>query len=142
MLDVAGALRGAAGDVPADDLEPNDDAGTHASTLDSSTRRVKATLDFWDDPSDVYRVFLDEGQRLALTVDSRSVSTTLNIWRPGTRRLTPVVMPPSRPLLSRPTSVGFPKRIRFKAPSRGWYFVELDPALGDSGSYTLSLVKR
>jgi subtilisin family serine protease len=142
MLDVASAVRGAAGDVPADTLEPNDDAGTHASTLDGGARKVRATLDAWDDPTDIYRVFLDEGQRLGLTVDSRTVSTTLYIWRPGTRRLLPVVMPPSKPLLSQAVPASTTDRTRFRAPTRGWYFVQLDAALGDSGSYTLSLLKR
>jgi hypothetical protein len=144
MLDVTSALHGAAGDVPADALEPNDDAGTHAWTLDVDARKVRtiATLDVWDDPTDIYRVFLEEGQRLGLTIDSRTVSTTLNVWRPGTRRLFPVVMPPSKPLLSRAAPAGTVKRTGFRAATSGWYFVQLEAAPGDSGSYTLSLVKR
>jgi subtilisin family serine protease len=142
MLDLASALHGAAGDVPADALEPNDDAGTHAWTLDVDARRVRATLDVWDDPTDIYRVFVEEGQRLGLTVDSRTVSTTLSVWRPGTRRLFPVAMPPSNPLLSREAPAGIVKRARFRAAASGWYFVQLEAAPGDSGAYTLSLVKR
>jgi hypothetical protein len=51
-------------------------------------------------------------------------------------------MPPSNPLLSREAPAGIVKRARFRAAASGWYFVQLEAAPGDSGAYTLSLVKR
>jgi hypothetical protein len=51
-------------------------------------------------------------------------------------------MPPSKPLLSRAAPAGTVKRTGFRAATSGWYFVQLEAAPGDSGSYTLSLVKR
>ena len=141
MLDVAAALRVSGGELDSDGFEPNDDAGTHAFTLRVSNR-IRATLDTWDDPNDVYRVFLEEGQRLVLAVDAKALDTTLSVWRPGTRRVVPSAMPPSRPLLQREVSADTPRRARFRAAATGWYFVQLAAAPGDSGAYALTLARR
>ena len=139
LLDLASAVRGVGGELPADAYEPNDDAGTHAYTVKSETR-LRATLDVWDDPTDVYRVFLERGERLFIKVETPTASTTLTVWRPGTRRLSPI--PPSNPLLSRSATPGIVRRARFSAQTRGWYFVQLEAAPGNSGPYTLSFFRR
>ena len=46
---------------PPDRYEPNDDAGPSAHALPPLPRTIKATLDYWDDQIDVYRVHLKRG---------------------------------------------------------------------------------
>ena len=70
-LDVTAAIAQAtAGRIPpADRLEANDDAGAQARTLFGPRGgRVEATIDFWDDQSDVYRIRLFPGQRLFVSM--------------------------------------------------------------------------
>ena len=73
---------------PIDHYEPNDDAGPWAHDLPPLPRTVSATLDYWDDQVDVYRVRLRQGQRLfvRLTPES-SVRVGLALWPAGTRRV-------------------------------------------------------
>ena len=64
-LDVGAALDALQGAPPAPDrFEPNDDAGVEAATVYHSMSAT-ATLDWWDDPNDVYRIHLARGQRLS-----------------------------------------------------------------------------
>jgi subtilisin family serine protease len=141
-LDVTSALRMAGGELLSDAYEPNDDAGTRGFTVKGRSRDLHATLDAWDDPTDVYRVFLDAGQSLSLRLDGRSVASSLSLWRPGTRSLVPpLVLAPGKPLVRRSVAVGASKSARFRAHTRGWYFVALEAAAGSSGAYTLSLTK-
>jgi len=47
-------------------LEPNDDAGGSAARLGTRVTSVKATIDFWDDQIDVYRLYLKKDQKVKL----------------------------------------------------------------------------
>ena len=53
---------------PPDRYETNDDAGSLATPLRVPRASFTATLDFWDDPTDVYKTYLRRGQRLTVTV--------------------------------------------------------------------------
>ena len=55
----------AAGAPPRDRYEPNDGAGADAYPLFGARREIAATLDYWNDRDDVYRVYLRAGERLA-----------------------------------------------------------------------------
>ena len=69
----------------ADRYEPNDGAGTDAYPLFGARRDIAATLDYWNDRDDVYRVYLRAGERLAATpVAGTTVKPALSLWRPGT----------------------------------------------------------
>jgi subtilisin family serine protease len=69
MLDIGAALaRLQAGDVPAADYHEPNDASSSAAPLPPSGR-VRATVDWRDDPKDVYRVTLRRGQRVVVTRD-------------------------------------------------------------------------
>ena len=57
----------AAGAPPRDRYEPNDGAGTGAYPLFGARREFAATLDYWNDRDDVYRIYLRAGERLAAT---------------------------------------------------------------------------
>ena len=51
-------------------------------------RAVKATLDFWDDQVDVYRVNVAKGERLkAFLRGPADTQTNLILWRPGTEHV-------------------------------------------------------
>ena len=67
MLDIAGALQRATSDLPCPRCVRAErrcgDARVHR--LGSKRQVVSATLDFWDDPTDVYRVFLKAGTTLS-----------------------------------------------------------------------------
>ena len=66
-------------------MEPNDDGGTIAPRLWGSASVVHATVDFWDDPVDVYAVRVRAGQRLSVRLHGPGVKgLQLALWKPGT----------------------------------------------------------
>jgi subtilisin family serine protease len=143
LLDVAGALQRAIGDLPAPDVdEPNDDTGTRAFTVVGRKHQLKATLDGWDDPNDVYRIFLKAGTTLSLQLDGKTVGPTLSLWRPGTRTIDTTFGVSGKPLLRALAAVGATRRLSFKASTKGWYFVQVAAGVGQSGAYVLTLAKQ
>jgi serine protease len=147
-LDVAAALREVlAGNLPrTDQFEPNDEAGARAAPLGKRKRllRLQATLDYWDDPVDVYRVWLRRGRPFTARLNGHGrIEGDLRLWRPNTR----VLQRRSRSSKIRPlrTGVGvFPyrKRLRpYRARSTGWHYLEVESAVPGSGAYTLELTR-
>ena len=109
---------------PPDADEPNDNAGRSAYPL-SPPRTVTATLDFWDDPVDVYAVTLRRGERLfARLTPLTAAQTTLVLWKPGTADVND-----SRLALSaeaaRALTVGLQHRLAYTASVAGVYDVEV-----------------
>jgi subtilisin family serine protease len=144
-LDVTAALAGLAGPAfPADRLEPNDDAGSRAATLWGPRRRVTATLDYWDDQDDVYRVYLRRGETLfASLVGARGTATSLALWEPGTQEIDDLAQQHLRVRLS--SRPGPNEHLAYRAPQAGFHYVHVRlTAQGgpESGGYRLSLVKR
>ena len=86
QLNVDAALKALAGPIPPRDrYEGNDDAGTRAFTLWGRSNRIVATLDFWDDQIDVYRIRLRKGQTVAVSLRGPArTNTNLVLWEPGT----------------------------------------------------------
>ena len=79
-LDVASALARLTSTLPLprpDLYEPNDDAGIWAHTLPAGQRAVDASLDYWDDNLDVYRVHLYAGQRVFARLTPEAAVETL-----------------------------------------------------------------
>jgi subtilisin family serine protease len=140
-LDIARAIAAVSGKPPAADrLEPNDDAGSHAAVLPAAARRVTATLDFWDDRVDVYRVHLAAGQRLRAALRGPAgFSTNLIVWRPGTVRVNSFRSRGLRAAQS--VGPGPTHRVAYRAPTTGWYYVEATLASRGFGSYTLSIAR-
>ena len=70
-----------------DKFETNDDAGTQAHTLWGKKSSLTATLDYYDDPVDVYRVALGPHERLTAKVNGSwaGAQVRLTLWRPGTQ---------------------------------------------------------
>jgi hypothetical protein len=142
-LDVAKAVGSLSGPLPAaDKFETNDDAGAAAHTLWGQSQRFTATLDYYDDPVDVYRVELRKGQRLRVGVAASwtGANVSMELWRPGTRR---VDVPANVKKLRAAQSVrsGAAPHLAFTAPKDGWYYVEAKAASPGFGAYTLTLSK-
>lgn len=142
-LDVAAALEALAEPLPpADAYEANDDAGERAYRLffRGASRRLAATLDYWDDQDDVYAVRLRAGQALyAGLKGDRGLDLSLAVWSPETesvddlRRQELRVRESSRP--------GAREYLAYRAPAEGWYFLHVKLAAPGGGRYRLTLVK-
>lgn len=143
-LDVAKAIAFAtSGPLPAPDhLETNDDAGTKAMTLWGKKRAVTATLDYYDDPVDVYRIALSGREKLVANVNAgwSGANVSLTLWRPGTVHVDDPKTE-ERLRVAQSAHPGSSKRVRFTAPGRGWYYLEVRDTSPGFGQYGLSFVK-
>ena len=124
------ALNSGAPLPPADRFEPNDSI-SQAHPLGGRTPTVKATVDYWDDPKDVYRVKLARGQRLEALVRARRATIALSVLRDGRR--------PAR--VAKTRTAAKKERLAFRARKAGWYDVQLLVTEPGSGRYTLHLSK-
>jgi subtilisin family serine protease len=142
-LDVAKAVAVAlTGPLPAPDrYETNDDAGTQAHTVWGKRVKLTASVDYYEDPVDVYRVALAPHEHLIAKVTGGwpGAQVRLALWRPGTRN---VDVPVSKDLRAAQSATpGSTQQVRFTARGRGWYYVEVKVAAPGFGPYTLSLDK-
>jgi hypothetical protein len=141
-LDVARAVAALAAPLPAADrYEENDNAGSEAHTVWGKHASLAATLDYYDDPVDVYRVALGAREHLAAKVNAAwpGARVTLTLWRPGTTRVDTAQSRSLRVVQSAaPTTA---QHIGFTAKGRGWYYVEVRVATPSYGPYTLTLSK-
>ncbi|HUK44840.1 MAG TPA: S8 family serine peptidase [Gaiellaceae bacterium] len=131
-LDVDAALKllGDEHNLPVrDELEPNDDAdtiGASADRLPSLPRTIFATLDYWDDPIDVYSIHLDQGSELFVRLGRASApGITVLLWKPGTTDVTGAVRTLLSQLAGRSTDVAGQQRLGYTAPATGRYFIEV-----------------
>jgi hypothetical protein len=141
-LDVAKAIGALDGVLPPPDrLEPNDDAGGYAARLGTRVTSVKATIDFWDDQIDVYRLSLKKGQKLKLTLNGPEGSTSnLLLWKPGTKRVNDLRtqhLRAAQAIGPGPTHV-----ISYRAPASGLYYAEIKLTAGSFGPYQLTIARR
>ena len=142
-LDVARAVEVVtSGPLPATDtVETNDDAGAQAHTLWGKNVVVNATLDYYDDPVDVYRVELNGHQKLTAKLIGALPGATVDLvlWRPNTASVANAQTVKLRAAQS--LAPGATQRLAFTAPGRGWYYVEAKVISPGFGSYTLTLTK-
>jgi hypothetical protein len=143
VLDVAHAIRALDGTLPeADRFEANDEAATAARIWGRKGHRIRATIDYWDDQVDVYKVKLRRGQRLVARLRGpRGTNTNLFLWKPGTRRVAGSAVD-RRLLAAQSTSPGSAERIRVRVQETGWYFLEVKASTAGAGRYSLSFRKR
>lgn len=113
---------------PSDRFEPNDRV-SEAHPLFGTKPSVAATLDYWDDPVDVYRVRLARGERLNAVLHAHwaGASVGLTLWRGHT--------------VARTAQPGNAQRLSYRAPKAGKYYVELRDSLPGAGRYSLKLSK-
>jgi Subtilase family len=126
---------------PADRYEPNDDAGPEAATLPTKVTKLTATLDFWDDQADVYRIRLTAKQQLQLRVRGLQGSDTdLLLWKPGTVHINDLHK--QRLRAAQAIGGGASKRIVYRVPKSGWYYIEVKLETRGFGPYSLSIVRK
>jgi subtilisin family serine protease len=121
---------------PSDRLEPNDNAA-QAPKLWGKRPKLQATLDFWDDSKDIYRVDLARGQRLQARVTEHwsGADIDLSLWRPGSK------LHGEKGRVVRTASSGRTQRLSYRAPRSGWYYVQLRLVHHGGGRYGLQLTK-
>jgi hypothetical protein len=143
VLDVASAVQALDGTLPgADHFEANDEAATAASIWGRKGQRIHATIDYWDDQVDVYRVRIWRGQRLVAHLRGPSgTDTNLFLWKPGTRRVGGFAVD-RRLLAAQSKSPGSVEQIRVRARASGWYFLEVKISTPGTGRYSLRFRKR
>lgn len=141
-LDVAKAIEALNGPLPTPDrYETNDDAGTQAWTLYGKKVGFTATLDYYDDPVDVYRIALSGHETITANVQAQwgGANIGLILWRPATVH---VAKAPPRLIAAQSVKTGSAQSLSFTAPGRGWYYLEVKDAAPGFGPYALSFVKR
>jgi hypothetical protein len=147
-LDVSAALELAARTKllpPPDALETNDDAGRAAHPFGTVPRTLVATLDYWDDPVDVYSVQLDAGDELFARLGLGSpVPNTLLLWRPGTTTVNGSGMEIGNDRAARSIAIAGQQRLAFVAPAAGTYYLEVKAGGKSRGvdEYGLSVAVR
>jgi subtilisin family serine protease len=142
-LDVAkavGALSSAAPLPLSDRFEPNDDVG-QGHKLWGRTPAVAATIGYWDDPVDIYRVRLERGQRLQahFAAGWAKAAIAVTLWRPGTK--TVLKGHRARWRVAQSAHAGRTETLAYRARQAGWYYVELHVARRGAGRYSLRLTK-
>jgi subtilisin family serine protease len=144
-LDVQGALTLlSTTPLPAPDrYEPNDDAGPWAHAIPPLPRTIDASLDYWDDNTDVYRVYVKKAARLFARLSTQA-AVRLDLWAPGTKRVE--LMPGSKVVgtrIARSRRVGGQVRLATRAPATGIYYLEakLVAPVHDPVHYRLSLTR-
>lgn len=132
-LDVAKAVGAVtAGNIPpSDSYEPND-TRSQAPTLSGRRSKVASTLDYWDDPVDLYRVRLQRGAGLIARVQAH--------WRNAKVHLE-LLTANGIVRRGRKSAAGATPHLAYRAPKAGWYYVQLKDAHG-AGAYKLRLRKR
>lgn len=128
---------------PRDRYEPNDDAGPWAHDLPPLPRTISATLDFWDDNIDVYRVRLTKGQRLfARLTPAVAATVRLALWAPGTERVESLDLTNER--VTRSHRHGTQARLGYTARRSGVFYLEakLVSRAHDPVQYSLSVSRR
>jgi subtilisin family serine protease len=109
---------------PVDHYEPNDNAGPWAHALPPLPRTIQATLDYWDDDLDVYRVYVPKGRRLfARVTPDNAGSVRMSVWAPGTQRVDG--LDEQRLLVAQSRIAGIQARVSYRATRTGTYYLAL-----------------
>jgi subtilisin family serine protease len=132
-IEAALQLLGNEHDLPAPDAyEPNDDAampGAKAWPL-PVPQTITATLDYWDDPVDVYAIKLVKGETVFARLGQSSVPNWLTLWRPGTK----TVYGPARAEFANRAAhgavVGAQERLAYRVGLTGTYYLEVRAGAG------------
>jgi hypothetical protein len=146
-LDVAAAIAQAGtGALPKPDrLETNDDAGAKAKKIYGARGgTIRATIDFWDDQSDVYKIYVRGRQRLSVAVTGQPTGTKAFLWRPGTKVVEGLSVRLQRMRLGQSVTRGSAERFSYRVPRGrgGWHFLQVKIARPGWGPYTLRYTKR
>jgi subtilisin family serine protease len=142
LLDVANAVRRLSDSPPdSDRYEANDEASIAALLWGRKGQRIRATLDYWDDRVDVYKIKLRPGQVVARLKGPIGANSNLFLWKPGTQRIGGKSVD-RRLLAAQSKSPGSIERIRLNVTRKGWYYLVVKVSTPGSGRYTLRYRKR
>jgi hypothetical protein len=140
-LDVAAAVTAVtSGPLPAPDrYEPNDNV-SQAWTVWGRSKTVAATLDYWDDPLDVYAIRLGANQRLIVQAHAKWAGAKIGVvvLKPGATSVKGTDHG-ARATQSRTSRAV--QRLAYRASTGGWYYIEVSATAPGGGAYTLQLTK-
>jgi subtilisin family serine protease len=143
LLDVSSAVRALDGPLPAPDrYEANDRVSTAATVWGRRGQRIKATIDYWDDREDIYKIKVHRGQKLVARLRGPAgANSDLFLWKPGTTSIGGSAVD-QRFLAAQSRSPGSLDKIRLRLRQGGWYYLVVRVASPGSGQYTLRYRKR
>ena len=148
-LDVAHALRMLTAGIrlpPPDRYASNDGNGRFAQRF-GPARTITASVDFWDDPADIYAITLPTGRglfaRLTPKAPNQEARIALVLWKPGRYPVAQTPPPPGRQAALAITVHG-QQRIAFEVRSGGTYYIEakLNTRTYYPVVYTLAIATR
>jgi thermitase len=117
---------------PSDHFEPNDTIA-QAPRLWGKRQALGATLDYWDDPVDIYRVKLLRGERLQIRFAAA--------WSNAAVGMTLLSLQGRPARVARTAGPGTAQQLSYRARHTGWYAVKLRIARHGGGRYSLDLSK-
>jgi serine protease len=123
--------------------EPNDGAGKEAHVF-GPPRTISASVDYWDDPLDVYSLRLQQGRRLFVRLSpSNASAVSVLLWKPDTQHVDGPDVDPADKLATAVTASG-QKRMAVVVPATGTYYLEVKfvPPARARVTYTLSVATR
>jgi subtilisin family serine protease len=142
-LDVAAAIDAwrTGPPVATDAYEPNDGVGARARSIGAGRDHILASVDYWEDRVDVYRVRLRRGESVRVSVRGPAgTDVNLALWRPGLRRLASGAT--RRLLAARSARPGALESVTYRAPALGPYYVQVSVRGEGWGEYSLRLARR
>jgi subtilisin family serine protease len=143
LLDVSSAVGALDTPLPDPDrYEANDRVYTAATVWGRKGQRIQATIDYWDDREDIYKIKVRRGQKLVARLRGPAgANSDLFLWRPGTTSIGGSAVD-QRFLAAQSRSPGSLDKIRLRVRQGGWYYLVVKIASPGSGKYTLRYRKR
>jgi Subtilase family len=143
LLDVSSAVAALDDPLPDPDrYEANDRVSTAATVWGRKGQRIQATIDYWDDREDIYKIKVRRGQKLVARLRGPAgANSDLFLWKPGTTSIGGSAVD-QRFLAAQSRSPGSLDKIRLRVRKGGWYYLVVKIASPGSGKYTLRYRKR
>jgi hypothetical protein len=143
LLDVSSAVNALDDPLPDPDrYEANDRVSTAATVWGRKGQRIQATIDYWDDREDIYKIRVNRGQKLVARLRGPAgANSDLFLWKPGTTSIGGSAVA-QRFLAAQSRSPGSLDKIRLRVREGGWYYLVVKIASPGSGTYTLRYRKR
>ena len=141
-LNVAKAIAALAGPLPSPDRYRDERRRRHPGAHDLGKKtKITATVDYYDDQIDVYRVALSGRERITANVAAGwpGAQLSLMLWKPGTNRIDETKAKTLR--VAQSAMPGAKQKVTFTARGRGWYYVEVKVSSPGFGPYALTLSK-